>query len=281
MNTAVAANLANDAGTDTIQADLNYAIDTGVKPVNETFGPDNIARRRSGTIEAKRMTIRNGRPLANTFSLEVNGFQFVDHPTRMVDFFDKDELANVYYPEAVELVKKTSGAARVVVFDHTLRSGDLEERETKRVREPVLSVHNDYTEWSGPQRVREILPDEAEELLTRRFAVIQVWRAINQPIQTNPLAIADARSLAPSDLIASERRYPHRVGETYQVKYNANHQWYYFPRMRRDEALVFKVYDSIKDGRARFTAHSAFDDPNTPAGAPARQSIEIRTLAFF
>ncbi len=123
MNTTVAANLATDAVIDTIQADLNYAIDTGVKPVNETFGPDNIARRRSGTIEAKRMTIRNGRPLANTFSLEVNGFQFVDHPTRMVDFFDKDELAKVYYPEAVELVKKTSGAARVVVFDRIVEIG--------------------------------------------------------------------------------------------------------------------------------------------------------------
>ncbi|MSQ20282.1 MAG: methyltransferase [Betaproteobacteria bacterium] len=277
MNTATAAMPV----TETIQADLNYAIETGVKPVNETFGPDNIQRRRSGAVEAKRMTIRNGRPLAKTFSLEVNGFEFVDHSTKMVYFFDKDELARVYYPETVELVKKVSGAQRVMVFDHTLRSGDLEEREAKRVREPVLSVHNDYTEWSGPQRVREILPDEAEQLLTRRFAVIQVWRAINQPIQSNPLAIADARSLAPADLLAAERRYPHRVGETYQVKHNANHQWYYFPRMRRDEALVFKVYESLKDGRARFTAHSAFEDPNTPAGAPPRQSIEIRTLAFF
>jgi hypothetical protein len=267
--------------TETIEAALNYAIETGVKPVNETFGPDNIQRRRSGAVEAKRMTIRNGRPIAKSFSLEVNGFEFVDHPTKMVDFFDKEELARVYYQEAVELVKKVSGAQRVVVFDHTLRSGDLEERETKRVREPVLSVHNDYTEWSGPQRVREILPDEAEQLLTRRFAVIQVWRAINQPIQSNPLAIADARSLVPADLLAAERRYPHRVGETYQIKHNASHQWYYFPRMRRDEALVFKVYESLKDGRARFTAHSAFEDPNTPAGAPARQSIEIRTLAFF
>ena len=84
------------------------------------------------------------------------------------------------------------------------------------VREPVLNVHNDYTEWSGPQRVRDLLPGEAEDLLKRRFAIIQVWRAINQPIQSNPLAIADARSLAPRDLIRAERRYPNRVGETYQ-----------------------------------------------------------------
>ena len=267
--------------TETIEADLNYAIETGVKPVNETFGPGNIQRRRSGAVEAKRMTIRNGRPIAKSFSLEVNGFEFVNHPTKMVDFFDKDELARVYYPEAVELVKKVSGAQRVVVFDHTLRSGDLEERETKRVREPVLSVHNDYTEWSGPQRVREILPDEAEQLLTRRFAVIQVWRAINQPIQSNPLAIADARSISPADMIGAERRYPHRVGETYRLRHNPAHEWYQFPQMTPEEAIVFKVYDSLQDGRARFTPHTSFEDPNTPADAPPRESIEARLFAFF
>ncbi len=174
-----------------------------------------------------------------------------------------------------------SGAARVVVFDHTLRSGDEGEREARLLREPVLSAHNDYTEWSAPNRVREVLPDEAEALLKRRFAIIQAWRAINQPIRSNPLAVADARSVAPQDLLIAERRYPHRVGQTYRLKYNPAHRWFYFPQMRRDEALVFKVYDSEKDGRARFTPHTSFEDPTTPAGAPPRQSIEVRTLAFF
>ena len=169
----------------------------------------------------------------------------------------------------------------MVLFDHTLRSGDEEEREARLVREPVLSAHNDYTEWSGPQRVRDILPDEAERLLDGRFAIIQVWRAINQPIQSNPLAIADAKSVAFEDLLIAERRYPGRVGQTYRLMYNANHRWYYFPRMRRDEALVFKVYDSAKDGRARFTPHTSFDDPQSPPDAPPRQSIEARALAFF
>ncbi len=264
-----------------VSAGLHYTIDTGVKPVNETFGPNNIRRRVSGEHEVRQMTIRNGRPLADEFNLEVTGFDFVKHETRVRDFFDAEELKRVYYPEVEALIKKVSGASRVVVFDHTLRSGDEAEREAKLVREPVLNVHNDYTEWSGPQRVRELLPDEAENLLRRRFAIIQVWRATNKPIQSNPLAIADARSLLSADLIRAERRYPHRVGETYRIAYNPDHRWFYFPRMRRDEALVVKVYESAKDGRARFTAHSSFDDPTTPAGAPPRQSIEARTLAFF
>src|SRR5262249_55355348 len=157
---------------------------------------------------------------------EKNGFVFVEHRTAVRDFFDKDSLAAEYYPEVEALVKKVSGARRVVVFDHTLRSGDEAEREARQIREPVLSVHNDYTEWSGPQRVREVLPDEAEALLAKRFAIIQVWRAIAKPIESNPLAIADARSLAPADLIRAERRYPHRVGETYRVAWNPAHRWY-------------------------------------------------------
>jgi hypothetical protein len=271
--------LKSEAGA--VTAGLHYTVDTGVKPVNETFGPNNIRRRVSGENEVREMTICNGRPLAQEFDLEVTGFEFVDHETQVRDFFDAAELKRVYYPEVEALIGKVSGASRVVVFDHTLRSGDEAEREAKLVREPVLNVHNDYTEWSGPQRVRDLLPDEAEELLKRRFAIIQVWRAINQPIQSNPLAIADARSLAPKDLIRAERRYPNRVGETYRVGYNPDHRWFYFPLMRRDEALVFKVFDSARDGRARFTAHSSFVDPTTPPGAPPRQSIEARTLAFF
>jgi hypothetical protein len=264
-----------------ITAELLYAIDTGEKPVNETFGPGNIHRRTTGAKERRAVEIRDGRPLAGRLSLDENGFEFVRHATRVADFFDAAELKAVYYPEVEQLIKDVSGAVRVVVFDHTLRSGDQAEREARLVREPVLSVHNDYTEWSAPQRVRELLPDEAGELLRHRFAIIQVWRAINRPIQSNPLAIADARSLAPADLIAAERRYPHRVGETYQVRYNPAHRWFYFPEMRRDEALVFKVYDSQRDGRARFTAHTSFVDPTSPPNAPPRQSIEARTLAFF
>jgi hypothetical protein len=271
--------VATDPGA--ITAALSYAIDTGEKPVNETFGPNNIRRRNTGRKEERAVEIRDGRPLAGRFSLDEHGFVFVPHPTRVADFFDPGELERVYYPEVERLIKEVSGAARVVVFDHTLRSGDEAEREARLVREPVLSVHNDYTEWSGPQRVRELLPDEADRLLAHRFAIIQVWRAINRPIQSNPLAIADARSLAPADLIPAERRYPHRVGETYQVRYNPAHRWFYFPEMRRDEALVFKVYDSAKDGRARFTAHTSFVDPGSPPDAPPRQSIEVRTFAFF
>ncbi len=262
-----------------MQAGIRYTLPSGEKLVNETFGPNNIRRRTFGSEQAFPVEIEDGRN--RSFSLEQNGFVFVEHATAVQDFFDPGQLESVYYPEVAALIMKLSGATRVHVFDHTLRSGDEAEREARLVREPVLSAHNDYTDWSAPNRVKEVMGEEADSLLKSRFAIIQVWRAINRPIESNPLAIADARSIAPEDLLVAERRYPHRVGQTYRLKYSARHRWFYFPKMRRDEALVFKVYDSEKDGRARFTPHTSFDDPATPPGAPPRQSIEARALVFF
>ena len=196
---------------ESVTVGIPYTVDTGEKLVNETFGPNNIRRRRTGTHELKRMEVRNGRLIAGQLSLDEQGFVLVEHKTKVTDFFDPAQLKSVYYPEVEQLIKDESGASRVVIFDHTLRSGDEAEREAKLIREPVLSAHNDYTEWSGPNRLREVLPNEAEELLKNRFAIIQVWRAINQPIQSNPLAIADGKSVDMEDLIVAERRYPHDI----------------------------------------------------------------------
>src|SRR6476660_8579293 len=267
-----------------MNADITYTRDTGEKLVNETFGPNNIRRRTMGSEERHRVEIGNGRE-ARGLALDANGFVLVAHRSAVKNFFDADELKRVYYPEVASLIERQSGASRVVVFDHTLRSGDEGEREAKLIREPVLSAHNDYTEWSGPQRVRDLMGEEAEKLLERRFAIIQVWRAAYanaaDAIRSNPLAMADARSVAPEDLLIAERRYPNRIGQTYRLKYSPRHRWFFFPQLRRDEAIVFKVYDSLKDGRARFTPHTSFQDPATPPGAAPRQSIEARALAFF
>jgi hypothetical protein len=266
---------------DSVEATLNYIVDTGEKIFTETAVPGSIDVRSGGQQDPRRITIRNGRRFADQFGLEQNGFRFVPHDTEVKDFFEEEQIRRVYYPEMEALVKAESGASRVVVFDHTLRTADDELRQTQKIREVVRRVHNDYTEWSAPQRVRDLLPQEAEELLRRRFAIVQVWRPIRHPVETFPLAICDARTLSVDDLVVSERRYPNRVGQTYAIKYNPAHRWYWFPRMRREEAIVFKVFDSLRDGRARWTAHTAFDDPSSPRNARPRESIEIRTLAFF
>jgi len=182
----------------------------------------------------------------------------VKHETRSATSSTPRKLKRVYYPEAEALIKKVPALRASSSSTTRCARATRPKREARLVREPVLNVHNDYTEWSGPQRVRDLVPGEAEALLQRRFAIIQVWRAINKPIQSNPLAIADARSLAPGDLIRAERRYPNRVGETYPCRLQPATPLVLFPRCGATRRCVFKVYESAKDGRARFTAHSSF-----------------------
>jgi hypothetical protein len=261
-----------------MRARICYTVDTGEKLVNEILGP-NRKPRANGKQRVFRMQVRDGR--GRSFSLDENGFLLVQHRTRVKDFFEERELKAVYYPELARLVKRICGARRVRVFNHMLRSGDKGEREARELPAPVLLAHNDYTACSAPRLVRDLMGSEAEALLARRFAIIQVWRAIDQPIRSDPLAIADATSVAPQDLLVEEWHHNKSVGEIYRLVHSARHRWYYFPEMLRDEAIVFKAFDSATDGRARFTAHTSFEDPATPPGAPPRQSIEARALAFF
>ena len=201
-----------DVAPDTIEATLNYIVDDGKPVFTIVAAPGGSDTRSGGTPDPHRVTIHNGRPHADDFVLEKNGFRFVRHDTKVADFYDEDEIQRVYYPEMEALIKAESGAKRVVVFDHTLRTADDELREAKQIREVVRRVHNDYTEWSAPQRVRDILPDEAEDLLKRRFAIIQVWRPIRHPVETYPLAIADARTLSRRrlDHLRAALSRPHR-----------------------------------------------------------------------
>ncbi len=266
-----------------VTAALTYLVDTGVKPVTypSVAGGDGVSRW-AGRQEEHLVAIHDGRAAAEPFDLDRQGFALVRHDTAVTDFYDDAEIETVYEAEVESLVKAVTGASRVVVFDHTRRSDSVAMREQKGIREPAGNVHNDYTARSAPQRVRDLLPaEEAEALLKRRFAIVNVWRPIRGPVRTAPLALCDARSVAPEDLIAAERRAKDRVGEIQQAVFNPAHRWYYFPNMERHEAVLIKVYDSAEDGRARFTIHTAFDDPTSPPDAPPRESIETRTFVFF
>ena len=152
------------------------------------------------------------------------------------------------------------------------------------IREPAAIVHNDYTARSGIKRLHDHFADalhEAERLMQRRFAIINVWRSIAGPVLNHPLVICDATTVRAGDLVSMERRAEERTGELQVALYNPDQRWYYFPAMQMNEALLFKTFDSATDGRARFTIHSSFDDPTSPADAPPRTSIETRCLVFF
>jgi len=263
-----------------VAAEMTYLADTAVKPV--TYNPPSGTgeQRRVGHYGQFRVRVRDARPFAGTLDLDRQGFVLRRHDTAVRDFYDERELRDVYYREVEELVKRETGAEKVVVFDHTIR---VAERAVARgLRAPVQLVHNDYTEKSGPQRVRDLLgPVEAKARLQRRFAEYNVWRPISGPVRMMPLGLVDASSIAAGDLVTADLVYSDRTGEIYHGLYNPDHRWHYFPRMERHEAVLIKCYDALKDGRARFSLHSAFDDPGAPADAPPRESIEMRSFAFF
>mmetsp|Transcript_34681 Transcript_34681/g.80962 ORF Transcript_34681/g.80962 Transcript_34681/m.80962 type:complete len:334 (+) Transcript_34681:70-1071(+) len=261
-------------------------------------------------------------------TLDKNGFEIFQHQWSHVDYYDNSEVLMKYYPEVEALVRRCTGASKVVAFDHNIRSKSKKTSGEKlvhgnAVQEPLITygVHNDYTVTSAPLRVRQLAqppkvndtlrprlgatpaidPEEVDSLLEGRWMLINVWRNISEaPVQKFPLGFCDSQTTSMDDLVTFEIRYKDRTGENYFARHSKQHQWYYFPQATRDEAVLLKVWDSRgkdvvaqmpgkskesaspdKLVEANFVLHSAFVDPNSPEGAPDRESIEIRTAAFF
>lgn len=258
--------------------------------------------------------VTNGR--GHNYTLDENGVTLKEHVCEHVDYFDEDQILQKYYPICCDLVKQVTGAEKVIAFDHNVRSKTLADVKAKaagaQVQGPVFLVHNDYTVTSAPQRVRDLAkppkandtlrnvlgdkplinPDEVNQLLSGRFAIINVWRNIKPtPIQKFPLGLCDGRTVCKDDIITFELHYVDRVGLTYQTVHNEKHRWVYFPNLTRDEAILIKCWDTAGDDFAApevknrvpctFSFHSAFEDPSSAPDADDRESIEVRTIAFF
>ncbi len=273
-------------------ASLNYLAPMNEGPRTYTFDPPAGVPRFNGRLAAHPMPIQDARPIQSALSLDVQGFVLREHASAVRDFWDEAQVRAVHYAEAARLVRELTGAASAIVFDHTLRRRapnrpplDGAGGSFAAVREPVGRVHGDYTSTSAPMRLRQVLGvAEAESRLCRRYAILGLWRPINaQPILDAPLALCDARSVGPGDLVRNELVYRDRRGETLIGMHNPGHQWFYFPLQRRDEVTVFKNFDSAAgaDGIAGTVPHTAFDDPTAPVDAAPRESIELRAFAFF
>lgn len=229
-------------------------------------------------LKRRTVTIHDARAQAHELSLDRHGIELRQRPSAVQDFYDNTSVEQEYYPEVEALVREATGASRVLIFDHTRRRDD----GSGSSKTPADRAHNDYTEWSAPQRVRDLLgEEEARHLRDVPFVQINAWRPIRGPVRRSPLAVLDAATLDPADLIATDMVYPGRTGEIYHLAFNPSQRWLYFPAMGQDEILLIKRYDSRTDGRARFVPHTAFQDPGTPADEPPRESIEVRTLAFL
>ncbi len=264
-----------------VLAPLSFLLPAREKPVYYNYEPPPGVPSRTGGRREERVTVEDARAIRDRLSLDHEGFLLFRHPTAVRNFYDENEIKTLYYPETERLMQSLTGAGRVVAFDHIVRNGARGKERGSGVKLPATRMHNDYTARSAPQRVRDFFGEEAEGLLERRFAIINLWRPITGPVLRSPLALCDAESLADENLVATDLKYPDRTGEIYSVTYNPAQRWFYFPKMEAEEVLLIRCFDSAKKGAARFSAHGAFEDPNSPAAAPPRESIEVRTFAFY
>ncbi|KAJ7687906.1 hypothetical protein B0H17DRAFT_1180677 [Mycena rosella] len=236
-------------------------------------------------LDAHDVKIENLRGKETAATLDTTGFQLYKHAAKHTAFTSDAEIKDEYYPESIELIKRLTGASRVVVFDHTVRRRNPNViGDSPDTRQPASQTHIDQTNAAAVARVHRHMPaEEVPELLKHRFQIINLWRPISHPAFDWPLALCDYRSFdGNSDILPVALIYPDREGEIFVVKYNPNQKWTYFAGVAPDELILIKCYDSFQDGSvALYTPHTAFSDPTTPEGAPLRESIELRALVFY
>lgn len=270
-------------GLRTVEAQINY-LEAGV---TDSIWYASDSWRSHLPLDPRVMRIQDVRPVRETLSLDREGVFLADAPSAVKDFHDRDAAARVYRKEMEEVVRKVTGASRVAVGQgwvhrHSDRSEKFGEAGTTF---PGRYAHVDYSDLSGPTTARQMLGDDpdAERLLSGRYTVINLWRALSEPPQDCPLCVCDATTVAAEDLVVSHIVLGPPDGEfklqTNMVAHNPAHRWVYFSGMTRDELLMFRGYDSDQ-ARFRRVPHTAFDDPGA-VNAPPRESIDIRCVAFY
>lgn len=230
----------------------------------------------SFALEDHPVTVRNAR-LADT-AWETHGFALVRHATD-IDWSSPEDFQARYYPQVCRLVKELTGAVEVFAFMGIWRGG-----EDEKGGGPALSAHVDFNEVALRQWLPRLAPGREDEFAGKRLVNINVWRG-TRPVENSPLAVCDRRSVEKGDFLRvrfGKQDGPFEEGQPagLNMAYNPNHQWYYFPDMQPDEALVFKLYDTA-DPEWKMTGHTAIVDPTSQPGSPKRESFEVRTLAVF
>jgi hypothetical protein len=227
------------------------------------------------------MTVTDARPLRDSLTIERNGFALVQHQTAVTDFFDPAQVAQVFAPEMIELAARLNGARMAIAFGPVARTDDPASRPGAL---PAFGAHVDYGRRTIEDFVRAQLGEQADYWLAKRVVLMNFWRPLST-VYRSPLALCDASTVQASDLFPSEIRGGLMDGNRpplygFNLAYNPAHRWYYVRRMEPGEVFAFKLYDS-DPARPQWTGHTAINDPETPADAPPRQSMEIRTVSFI
>lgn len=107
---------------DTVKTNLQYFVPPadGSKPwhyINADLASGQ--RQTNYTTQPYEMEIENLRGKEDSVTLDTAGFLYAKNEAKHKSFKDDKEVENEYYPESIELIKKLTGASRVVLFDHS------------------------------------------------------------------------------------------------------------------------------------------------------------------
>jgi hypothetical protein len=239
-------------------------------------------------FDARTVDIHDERSSRDPPRLAREGFELVTHRSAVRDFLDSTELERIYFKESCELICAVTGArAASVVATPFVRFGERSQLSGKLKNSvPARFVHIDYSDARGKATAEQVFASlPGHRWNYGRFVHYNIWRVLTPPPQDIPLAVCDARSLQPGDLVPALAVFdfpgvPERTAESYVLRFNAAHRWHYFRDMTRDEALIFVTNESDR-ARPHHVPHTAFDDPTCPASAVPRSSIEIRVVAYY
>jgi hypothetical protein len=238
-------------------------------------------------LEPYRLPVQDMRGREDEFSISRQGFQPVRHKSAVQDFHDPAEVARVYAPEVRALLQEVTGCSATLVS-----SPGLVRVSRRAAVRPAGATHTgnfahaDYSHRSGEFWLRRTLPpEEAEARLKSRYGIFNIWRTFSPPPQDVPLALCDARSVVPADiqnctLTLGRPGMEPVTWENTAYKHSPAHRWFYWSDMTRDEAFIFRSFDS--DPRSgEHVPHTAFEDLTCPESAVPRASLEIRVFAFW
>ncbi|KAK0645774.1 hypothetical protein B0T16DRAFT_457767 [Cercophora newfieldiana] len=237
------------------------------------------------TFDKRLVEFCSARAREATFSLDKNGFCFVKMPELSVDLHDTQALRSVFIAEMEQWLQDRFKADLVQVFDYTLRQVKPfgYSYNDKEPRPPANAAHIDQTPGAAVRRMTLHLQKDLTEFYNGRIQLVNLWRALNGPLKDSLLSVCDSRTIERQDLMEHDLVFPHYVGENFQLKYNPKQRWYFLDGMEADEAVLFKNFDSMTDGRARLCPHGSFKrDPPQPhdENEVMRASIEIRAIIF-
>ena len=264
-----------------VHSELNYLDSSVIKPEYFLYKLASGTQPRPPKPNKKILPIYDLRGHTNNATLDNNGFEFVTHPLPTLDYFDQSAVQKEYYSQCCQYVAQAMGASHVHAFDHNIRDKTLADLKQSNVFPPVRFIHNDYTEESAPVRVREIMGEKSEKLIEGRYAFVNVWRPLQGPVTDEPLTVCDAQTIKQSNLVSATLRYEERTGSIYSVYQDEDHRWFYLSKMKDDEIMLIKCFDSDSNGNSRYTAHTSFRLPDADESLTTRRSIEVRTIAFF